>query len=143
MFLFFCFLFLFWHVYQGLTKDVSSVVGAPWRCGVLTQGGTAGIGLGRLLGREHASTPQIVLLLLLFELWLFVVRCSLFVVRCLLFVVCCLLFVVCCLLFVVCLGRCLMTVHGHMTSAMQSVTELITCVRAHPTSSLPPATWGS
>ena len=29
------------------------------RCGVLTtQGGTAGIGLGRLLGREHASTPQ-------------------------------------------------------------------------------------
>ena len=38
---------------------VSSVVGAPWRCGVLTtQGGIAGIGLGCLLGREHASTPQ-------------------------------------------------------------------------------------
>ena len=36
-----------------------SVVGAPWRCGVLTtQGGIAGIGLNRLLGREHASTPQ-------------------------------------------------------------------------------------
>ena len=39
--------------------DVSSVVGAPWRCGVLsTQGGIAGIGLGHLLGREHDSTPQ-------------------------------------------------------------------------------------
>ena len=35
----------------GLTKDVSSVIGAPWRCGVLTtQGGIAGIGLGHLLG---------------------------------------------------------------------------------------------
>ena len=44
---------------SGLTKDVSSVVGAPWRCGVLTtQGGVVVIGLGRLLGREHASTPQ-------------------------------------------------------------------------------------
>ena len=33
--------------------------GAPWRCGVLTtEGGTAGIGLGHLLGREHDSTPQ-------------------------------------------------------------------------------------
>ena len=42
-----------------LTKNVSTVVGAPWRCGVLTtQGGIAGIGLGRLLGEEHASTPQ-------------------------------------------------------------------------------------
>ena len=46
-------------MYQGLTKDVSSVVGAPWRCGVLTtQGGIAGIGLGRLLGGEHESTLQ-------------------------------------------------------------------------------------
>ena len=46
--LFFCF-----------SKDVSSVVGAPWRCGVLTtQSGIAGIGLGHLLGREHDSTPQ-------------------------------------------------------------------------------------
>ena len=26
---------LFQHLYQGLAKDVSSVVGAPWRCGVL------------------------------------------------------------------------------------------------------------
>ena len=44
-------------MYQGLT--VSSIVGAPWRCGVLTTwGGIAGIGLGRLLGGEHASTPQ-------------------------------------------------------------------------------------
>ena len=51
--------FLFQHLSQGLTKDVSSVVGAPWRCGVLTTlGGIAGIGLGRLLGREHASTPH-------------------------------------------------------------------------------------
>ena len=42
-------MFYCWHQYQSLT--VSSVVGAPWRCGVLTtQGGTAGIGLGRLLG---------------------------------------------------------------------------------------------
>ena len=42
-----------------LTTDVSSVVGAPWRCGVLTtKGGMAGIGLGHLLGREHDSTPQ-------------------------------------------------------------------------------------
>ena len=48
-----------WHQCQSLNIDVSSVVGAPWRCGVLTtQGGKAGIGLGRLLGGEHASTPQ-------------------------------------------------------------------------------------
>ena len=39
-------------LYQSLT--VSSV-GAPWRCGVLT---TAGIGMGRLLGRGHDPTPQ-------------------------------------------------------------------------------------
>ena len=46
-------------MYQGLTKDVSSEVGAPWRCGVLTTfGGIAGIGLSHLLGREHDSTPQ-------------------------------------------------------------------------------------
>ena len=46
-----------WRWYQSLT--VSSVVGAPWRCGVLTtQGGIAGIGFGRLLGWEHASTHQ-------------------------------------------------------------------------------------
>ena len=50
-------MFYCWHWCQSLT--VSSVVGAPWRCGVLTTlGGIAGIGLGRLLGREHASTPQ-------------------------------------------------------------------------------------
>ena len=43
----------------GLTKGVSSVAGAPWRCGVLTtKGGRAGIGLGHLLGREHDPTPQ-------------------------------------------------------------------------------------
>ena len=46
-----------WLQYQSLT--VSSVVGAPSRCGVLTTwGGIAGIGLSRLLGGEHASTPQ-------------------------------------------------------------------------------------
>ena len=42
-------IFYCWHQHQSLT--VSSVVGAPWRCGVLTTwGGIAGIGLGRLLG---------------------------------------------------------------------------------------------
>ena len=61
--LFSCFLFCFsicfflsnillcLNQYPSLTVDVSSVVGAPWRCGVLTTwGGRAGIGLGRLLG---------------------------------------------------------------------------------------------
>ena len=49
----------FQHLFLGYTKDVSSVVGAPWRCGVLTtQGGIAGFGLGHLLGRELDSTPQ-------------------------------------------------------------------------------------
>ena len=39
-FIFLCFL-------SSLSKDVSSVVGAPWRCGVLsTKGGIAGFGLG-------------------------------------------------------------------------------------------------
>ena len=67
LFLFFsCFFFLlgsfssFFQIYaEGLSKDVSSVGGAPWRCGVLTTvGGIAGSGLGDLLGREHDSTPQ-------------------------------------------------------------------------------------
>ena len=54
-FLFFC---LFFSL-VALASDVSSVVGAPWRCGVLpTEGGIAGIGLGHLLGREHDSTLQ-------------------------------------------------------------------------------------
>ena len=65
-----CFLFSFFleflsnicrcqHLFSGSTKDVSSIVGAPWRCGVLTTwSGKAGIGLGHLLGREHAATPQ-------------------------------------------------------------------------------------
>ena len=44
-------------MYQSST--VSSVVGAPWRCGVLTtQGWIDGIGLGALLGGGHDSTPQ-------------------------------------------------------------------------------------
>ena len=52
-------MFSCWHQYQSLTVDVSSVVGAPWRCGVLkTKGGIAGIGLGRLLGGGHVSTLQ-------------------------------------------------------------------------------------
>ena len=34
-----------WHQFQSLTVDVFSVVGAPWRCGVLTTyGGIAGVG---------------------------------------------------------------------------------------------------
>ena len=42
---------------SGFKKDVSSEGGAPRRCGVLTTwSGIAGIGLGRLLGREHDST---------------------------------------------------------------------------------------
>ena len=32
----FFFIFIFKYLYQGFTKDVSSEVGAPWRCGVLT-----------------------------------------------------------------------------------------------------------
>ena len=77
---------MFYCLHQKRVLNVSSVVGAPWRCGVLTtQGGIAGIE-GRLLGGEHASTPtewgggsssvkteppQIVLLLLLLLLLLF------------------------------------------------------------------------
>ena len=51
-------MFYCWHEYQSLT--VSSVVSAPWRCGVLTtQGGMAGIGLGRLLGeRACFNSPE-------------------------------------------------------------------------------------
>ena len=45
-----------WHEYQSLTVDVFSVVGAPWRCGVLTtSGGIAGIGLGHLLEEHDAN----------------------------------------------------------------------------------------
>ena len=45
--------------YQNLTVDVSSGVGAPWRCGVLAAlGGMAGFGLGHLLGKKHDSTPR-------------------------------------------------------------------------------------
>ena len=41
-----------WQQYQSLTQDVSSVVSAPWRCGVLTTwSGTAGFGLGHPLRR--------------------------------------------------------------------------------------------
>ena len=47
------------HLYLGSPKDVSSMVGAPWRRGVLaTWSGRAGIGVGHLLRRNHDSTPQ-------------------------------------------------------------------------------------
>ena len=53
-------IFRCWHWYHSLTVDVSSVVGAPWRCGVLTsKGGVAGIGFGHLLGKEHDSIPRV------------------------------------------------------------------------------------
>ena len=61
----FLFIFLmnkcrFKNLYWCLTKDVSSVVGAPWRCGVVTLWvGIAGIRLGHSLGREHDSTPRV------------------------------------------------------------------------------------
>ena len=49
----------FYFIFQSLPIDVSSEIGAPWRCGVLTtQGGIAGIGSGHLLEREHDSTHQ-------------------------------------------------------------------------------------
>ena len=47
-------------LYQGFTKDVSSVVGAPGRCGVLTtQGGIAGIGLATYLGESMIQLPRV------------------------------------------------------------------------------------
>ena len=56
---FFSNVFHYWHWHQSFIADVASVVGAPWRCGVLTtQGGKSGIGLGHSLGREHDSTPH-------------------------------------------------------------------------------------
>ena len=56
LFFFFVFQYIYifhcWHQFQSLTVDVSSVVGAPWRCGVLTTwGGIAGMGLGHTLER--------------------------------------------------------------------------------------------
>ena len=53
-----------WHQYQSLTVDVSSAVGALWRCGVLTTSdGMAGIGLGhewgwRLLACSNGASPD-------------------------------------------------------------------------------------
>ena len=50
---FFFFCFSLFTCSSCLTTDVSSVVVAPWRCGVLTtSGGIAGIGLCRLLGES-------------------------------------------------------------------------------------------
>ena len=42
------------HQYPSLAEEASAAVGAPWRCGVLT----AGVGLGRQLGREHDAPPR-------------------------------------------------------------------------------------
>ena len=58
-----CFFFYLYFIagisIRVLTTDVSFVVGAPWRCGVLTTyGGIGGVGLGHFHGREHDSTPQ-------------------------------------------------------------------------------------
>ena len=58
-----CFSFLFFPFFvlsqKRFLMDVPSVVGAPWRCGVLTtQGGKAGIGLGHLREREHDASLQ-------------------------------------------------------------------------------------
>ena len=57
--------FTFFQVYFIASKSikvklfVSSAVGPPWSCGVLTtKGGLAGIGLSHLLGRDHDSTSQ-------------------------------------------------------------------------------------
>ena len=44
------------HQCPSFAADVSFVVGAPWRCGVLTTLGR--IGPGHLPKREYASTPQ-------------------------------------------------------------------------------------
>ena len=55
----FFFIFLFQYLYQGLT--VSSVVGAPWRCSVLTdirRDSWDWVGPPAREGRQHASTPQ-------------------------------------------------------------------------------------
>ena len=46
------------HSYPTSTKDASSVVGAPWRCDIMTTVGIAGVGWGPLPGREHDSTPR-------------------------------------------------------------------------------------
>ena len=60
------------HQYPRLTFDVSSVVGAPWRRGVLTtQGGIAGFGVGhpperlawssrrkRIVAKENGASPD-------------------------------------------------------------------------------------
>ena len=53
----------FFHFSSRLTSDVSFVVGASWRCGVLmTWGGTAGFRLGHR--HAWASTPHLMALLL-------------------------------------------------------------------------------
>ena len=45
--------------YPSRNVDVSSVAGAPWRCGVLTtQGGQLGLGWAACSGERHGSTHQ-------------------------------------------------------------------------------------
>ena len=98
-----------WHLYQSLTVNVSSVVGAPWRCGILTTlGGIAGIGLGHLLGREHDSTPRVEWRLLR---GLSRLQCC-----------CC-----CC-----CSGRCIMRVYAHSTSRMHKLIQDVQAWRRGP-----------
>ena len=49
-----------WHEYQILTFDVSSIVGAPWRCAVLTaQGGIAGLGWATCCGQTMIQLPGV------------------------------------------------------------------------------------
>ena len=49
-----------WHQYQSLIVDVSFVVGAPGRCGVLTTSeGPAGIGFGPCLGECMIQIPRV------------------------------------------------------------------------------------
>ena len=58
-----CFLsnaFRCWHQYHSLTIDVSSEVGAPWRCGVVsTQGGIAGNGWATYLGESMVQLARV------------------------------------------------------------------------------------
>ena len=57
------FMFFIFFISVFLVKcavDVSSVVSAPWRCGVLTTwSGIAGIGLGLSLGESMIQLPRV------------------------------------------------------------------------------------
>ena len=106
MFFFVCF-FSSSICIRVLTKDVSSVVGAPWRCGVLTtQSGTAGIGLGHPPGGEHGwrllafqsgASPDCIIVVVLL-----CVVCGECCVCCVLCVVCVMVVGALCVLCVLC-----------------------------------------